>query len=146
MRTCACLILQVNFWDRPESFLHTSIHIAIDLAVNSFSLSAQDSELIYVTTEHQFALSCLTETHFHVIRFLNQFQEMNDSLVQSCSTDVEAFLSDIDRSVASSHDILCRFDDKYTSVSELEEKDWLEAQEKVCDNAAAPSPTHADGD
>lgn len=71
---------------------------------------------------------------------------MNDSLVRSCSTDVEAFLSDIDRSVASSHDILCRFDDKYTSVSEMEDKHWLEAQEKVCENAAAPSPTHADGD
>lgn len=56
---------------------------------------------------------------------------MNDSLVQSCSTDVEAFLSDIDRSMASSHEILRRFDDKYTSVSELEDKDWLEAQEKV---------------
>lgn len=96
--------------------------------------------------EHQFALSSLTETHFHVIYFLNQFQEMNDRLVQSCSTDVEAFLNDIDRSVAMSHDILHRFDVKYTSVSEMEDKDWLEAQEKVCDNAAAPSPTHAAGD
>uniref|UniRef100_A0A671NLF9 Ring finger protein 32 n=1 Tax=Sinocyclocheilus anshuiensis TaxID=1608454 RepID=A0A671NLF9_9TELE len=74
--------------------------------------------------------------------FEKKFQEMNDSLVQSCSTDVEAFLNDIDRSVATSHDILRRFDNKYMSVSEMEEKDWLEAQEKVCDNAATPSPTH----
>uniref|UniRef100_A0A671NJG5 Ring finger protein 32 n=1 Tax=Sinocyclocheilus anshuiensis TaxID=1608454 RepID=A0A671NJG5_9TELE len=58
----------------------------------------------------------------------------NMNLVQSCSTDVEAFLNDIDRSVATSHDILRRFDNKYMSVSEMEEKDWLEAQEKVCDN------------
>lgn len=120
--------------------------MAIDLAVNSFSLSAQDSELIYVMTEHQFALSCLPESHFRVISFLNQFQEMNDSLVQSCSMDVEAFLSDIDRSVATSHHILRRFADKYAGASEMEDKDWLEAQEKVCANAAAPSPTHADGD
>lgn len=96
--------------------------------------------------EHQFALSSLTKTHFRVIYFLNQFQEMNDSLVQSCSTDVEAFLNDIDRSVAMSHDILRCFNNKYTSVSEMEDKDWLEAQEKVRNNAAAPSPTHADGD
>lgn len=98
--------------------------------------------------EHQFALSSLTKTHFRVICFLNQFQEMNDSLVQSCSTDVEEFLNDIDRSVAMSHDILRCFDNKYTSVSEMEDKDWLEAQEKVRNNAAAssPTPTHADGD
>uniref|UniRef100_A0A9J7YXH4 Ring finger protein 32 n=1 Tax=Cyprinus carpio carpio TaxID=630221 RepID=A0A9J7YXH4_CYPCA len=36
-----------------------------------------------------FAWLCLTETHFHVTCFLNQFQEMNDSLVGSCSTDVK---------------------------------------------------------
>ncbi|XP_048040744.1 RING finger protein 32 [Megalobrama amblycephala] len=63
--------------------------------------------------------------------FEKKFQEMNDRLVQSCSTDVEAFLNDIDRSVAMSHDILRRFDVKYTSVSEMEDKDWLEAQEKA---------------
>lgn len=71
---------------------------------------------------------------------------MNDSLLRSCSTDVEAFLNDIDRSVATSRNVLRRFD-KYVCVSGMEDKDWLEAQEKVCfDNGAAPSPTHADGD
>ncbi|KAI2662516.1 RING finger protein 32 [Labeo rohita] len=62
--------------------------------------------------------------------FEKKFQEMNDSLVQSCSMDVEAFLSDIDRSVATSHHILRRFADKYAGASEMEDKDWLEAQEK----------------
>ncbi|XP_016336633.1 RING finger protein 32 isoform X1 [Sinocyclocheilus anshuiensis] len=71
--------------------------------------------------------------------FEKKFQEMNDSLVQSCSTDVEAFLSDIDRSVASSHDILRRFN-KYTSVSEMEEKDWLEAQEKAVQRGVQDCP------
>uniref|UniRef100_A0A673J551 Ring finger protein 32 n=1 Tax=Sinocyclocheilus rhinocerous TaxID=307959 RepID=A0A673J551_9TELE len=68
------------------------------------------------------------------------FQEMNDSLVQSCSTDVEAFLNDIDRSVATSHDILRRFDNKYMSVSEMEEKDWLEAQEKAVQRGVQDCP------
>ncbi|KTG46538.1 hypothetical protein cypCar_00002435 [Cyprinus carpio] len=72
--------------------------------------------------------------------FEKKFQEMNDSLVRSCSTDVEAFLSDIDRSVASSHDILCRFDDKYTSVSEMEDKHWLEAQEKAVQRGVQDCP------
>lgn len=89
---------------------------------------------------------CMSQTHFHNIYFRNQFQEMNDSLVRSCTTDVEAFLKDIDRSVAMSHDLLGRFD-KSVCVSEMEDKDWLEAQEKVCfDNGTAPSPTHADVD
>ncbi|XP_067294708.1 RING finger protein 32 [Pseudorasbora parva] len=82
----------------------------------------------------------LTETHFHVIYFLNQFQEMNDSLVKSCSIDVEAFLNDIDRSVAMSHDILRRFDNKYRSVSEMEDKDWLEAQEKAVQRGVQDCP------
>uniref|UniRef100_A0A672PRR6 Ring finger protein 32 n=1 Tax=Sinocyclocheilus grahami TaxID=75366 RepID=A0A672PRR6_SINGR len=68
------------------------------------------------------------------------FQEMNDSLVQSCSTDVEAFLNDIDRSVATSHDILRRFENKYMSVSEREEKDWLEAQEKAVQRGVQDCP------
>ncbi|KAA0723506.1 RING finger protein 32 [Triplophysa tibetana] len=61
--------------------------------------------------------------------FQKKFQQMNDSLVRSCTTDVEAFLKDIDRSVAMSHDLLGRFD-KSVCVSEMEDKDWLEAQEK----------------
>uniref|UniRef100_A0A673JF96 Ring finger protein 32 n=1 Tax=Sinocyclocheilus rhinocerous TaxID=307959 RepID=A0A673JF96_9TELE len=94
----------------------------------------------YSNIKKYLALLCLTETHFHVICFLNQFQEMNDSLVQSCSTDVEAFLNDIDRSVATSHDILRRFDNKYMSVSEMEEKDWLEAQEKAVQRGVQDCP------
>lgn len=140
--TRACLILQVNFWDCPKSFLHASIHTAIDLAVSCLSSSARDSELIYIVMEHWFALSCLTETHFHVIYFRNQFQEMNDSLVQSCSTDVEEFLNDIDRSVATSHDILRRFNNKYMSASEMEDKDWLQAQKKVCDKSYFSPPRY----
>ncbi|KAG1943189.1 RING finger protein [Pimephales promelas] len=72
--------------------------------------------------------------------FENKFQEMNDSLVQSCSTDVEAFLNDIDRSVAMSHDILRCFDNKYTSVSVMEDKDWLEAQEKAVQRGVQDCP------
>lgn len=72
----------------------------------------------------------MTQTHFHAIYFRNQFQQMNDSLVHSCSTDIEAFLNDIDRSVAASHDILRHFNSNY--VCEMEDKDWLEAQGKVC--------------
>ncbi|XP_050970781.1 RING finger protein 32 isoform X2 [Labeo rohita] len=72
--------------------------------------------------------------------FEKKFQEMNDSLVQSCSMDVEAFLSDIDRSVATSHHILRRFADKYAGASEMEDKDWLEAQEKAVQRGVQDCP------
>uniref|UniRef100_A0A672RZ52 RING-type domain-containing protein n=1 Tax=Sinocyclocheilus grahami TaxID=75366 RepID=A0A672RZ52_SINGR len=141
-----CVICREEFRLKPQVLLSCS-HVFHKVCLKSFEkFSGRKSCPMCRTEQYEtrviydgarlyrekcaFALSCLTETHFHVIRFLNQFQEMNDSLVQSCSTDVEAFLSDIDRSVASSHDILRRFD-KYTSVSEMEEKDWLEAQEKA---------------
>lgn len=138
--TCACSTFQVNFWDCPKRFPHTPICIDIDLNVNRLFIGGIRFRIDDGTSV------CMTQTHFHNIYFLNQFQEMNDSLVRSCSTDVEVFLSDIDRSVAMSHDVLRRFD-KYVWVSEMEDKDWLEAQEKVCfHNGTAPSPTHADVD
>ncbi|KAI7814903.1 RING finger protein 32, partial [Triplophysa rosa] len=71
--------------------------------------------------------------------FEKKFQEMNDSLVRSCSTDVEAFLKDIDRSVAMSHDLLRRFD-KSVCVFEMEDKDWLEAQEKAVQRGVQDCP------
>ncbi|XP_055063050.2 RING finger protein 32 [Misgurnus anguillicaudatus] len=70
--------------------------------------------------------------------FEKKFQEMNDSLVQSCSTDIEAFLNEIDRSVAVSHDILRRFNSNY--ACEMEDKDWLEAQEKAIQRGVQDCP------
>ncbi|XP_051572982.1 RING finger protein 32 [Myxocyprinus asiaticus] len=72
--------------------------------------------------------------------FEKKFQEISDSLVQSCSTDVDAFLNDIDHSVAMSHNILRRFDNEYMSVSKMEEKDWLEAQEKAVQRGVQDCP------
>lgn len=71
--------------------------------------------------------------------FEKKFQEMNESLVQSCSTDVEEFLNDIDRSVATSHDILRRFNNKYTRIR-MEDEDWLQAQKKAVQRGVQDCP------
>ncbi|KAL1006804.1 hypothetical protein UPYG_G00077360 [Umbra pygmaea] len=61
--------------------------------------------------------------------FETKFQELNDSFVQYCRTDVEAFLNDIDRSVTSSRRVFQQFEAAH--VSEPREKDWQKIQEKV---------------
>ncbi|XP_010883794.3 RING finger protein 32 isoform X2 [Esox lucius] len=61
--------------------------------------------------------------------FERKFQELNDSLVQFCHTDVEAFLNDIDRSASSSRRVFHQFDTEH--VLEPQEDEWLKIQEKV---------------
>uniref|UniRef100_A0A4W4F4L0 RING-type domain-containing protein n=1 Tax=Electrophorus electricus TaxID=8005 RepID=A0A4W4F4L0_ELEEL len=64
--------------------------------------------------------------------FEAKFQELNDNLVQSCApSDVEEFLRDIDRSIASSRDIFRHFDRSRSSISEMDEEHWLQAQYKA---------------
>ncbi|MCJ8731994.1 hypothetical protein PDJAM_G00205740 [Pangasius djambal] len=63
--------------------------------------------------------------------FEEKFQEMNESLVQSCSSDVDSFLREIDRSVAQSRDVFHLFDRLQTSTRGTEEELWMKAQEKA---------------
>ncbi|KAJ8010173.1 hypothetical protein DPEC_G00072240 [Dallia pectoralis] len=63
------------------------------------------------------------------IYFETKFQELNDSLVQSCHTDVEAFLNDIDRSVSSSRQVFHKLNAEH--VLEPTENEWQKIQEKV---------------
>lgn len=61
-----------------------------------------------------------------------QFQQLNASLVQSCRSDVDSFLREIDQSVAQSRDVFHLFDRLQTSSTRgMEEEEWRKAQEKV---------------
>lgn len=60
-----------------------------------------------------------------------QFQEMTESLVQSCRSDVDSFLRDLDRSVAQSRDIFHLFDLLHGSSRGVQEEVWMKVQEKV---------------
>ncbi|XP_072543138.1 RING finger protein 32 [Salminus brasiliensis] len=84
--------------------------------------------------------------------FEEKFQEMNDSLVRSCCSDVEEFLRDVDLSVAASRDVFRLFDQQRMSVHRVEgeEEEWRKAQEKavqrdVSDCPICLSPLHVSG-
>ncbi|CAB1349482.1 unnamed protein product, partial [Coregonus sp. 'balchen'] len=62
-------------------------------------------------------------------QYETRLQELNDSFVQYCHTDVEAFLNDIDQSVSSSRRVFHQFEREH--VSEPQEDDWQKIQEKV---------------
>lgn len=71
-----------------------------------------------------------------------KFQDMNDSLVSSCCSDVEEFLSDLDRSVAASRDVFHLFDQHQRSVNGTErEEEWMAVQEKVSQDTRTPRYT-----
>ncbi|XP_037401557.1 RING finger protein 32 isoform X2 [Pygocentrus nattereri] len=74
--------------------------------------------------------------------FEAKFQDLNDSLVQSCCSDVEQFLCDVDRSVAASRDVFRLFEQQRMSGQgmEMEEEEWLEAQEKAVQQDASDCP------
>ncbi|XP_028288671.1 RING finger protein 32 [Parambassis ranga] len=61
--------------------------------------------------------------------FEARLQELNDSFVRYCHTDMEAFLSDIDRSLSSSRRVFQQLERK--SVSEPQENDWDRIKSKV---------------
>ncbi|KAF3703671.1 RING finger protein 32 [Channa argus] len=54
--------------------------------------------------------------------FEAKLQELNDSFVRYCHTDMEAFLSDIDHSLSSSRQVFQQLERK--SISEPQENDW----------------------
>ncbi|KAI4885004.1 hypothetical protein NFI96_025668 [Prochilodus magdalenae] len=85
--------------------------------------------------------------------FEAKFQDINDSLVQSCCSDIDAFLCDVDRSIAASRNVFDLFDQQQMSGHgmEEEEKEWLEAQEKaiqrdVLDCPICLTPLHSSRD
>ncbi|XP_053484475.1 RING finger protein 32 isoform X2 [Ictalurus furcatus] len=64
--------------------------------------------------------------------FEEKFQQLNTSLVQSCHSDVDSFLREIDQSVAQSRDVFHLFDRLQTSSTRgMEEEEWRKAQEKA---------------
>ncbi|MGH0159206.1 UNVERIFIED_CONTAM: hypothetical protein FKN15_036970, partial [Acipenser sinensis] len=71
---------------------------------------------------------CATSgTRFYVLSF--QLQEMNDSFLKSCDTNIDEFLSEIDNSVASSKGVLHQFEKE--CGSEISEETWEEIQLKA---------------
>lgn len=56
---------------------------------------------------------------------------MNKRLVESCHSDVDAFLGEIDRSVAQSRDVFHHCDCLHISGRGTEEEEWRKTQEKV---------------
>ncbi|XP_027012544.2 RING finger protein 32 [Tachysurus fulvidraco] len=63
--------------------------------------------------------------------FEEKFQEMTESLVQSCRSDVDSFLRDLDCSVAQSRDIFHLFDLLHGSSRGVQEEVWMKVQEKA---------------
>ncbi|XP_036378790.1 RING finger protein 32 [Megalops cyprinoides] len=61
--------------------------------------------------------------------FEGKFQELNDSFVQSCNTNIEEFLQAIDSAVASSRNVFHDFEKHH--ISDLKEEDWQKIQEKA---------------
>ncbi|KAG7329667.1 hypothetical protein KOW79_005889 [Hemibagrus wyckioides] len=72
--------------------------------------------------------------------FQLKFQELNDSLVQSFSSDVDSFLRDLDHSVAQSRDVFQLFDLLHSSSSGVQEEEWMKAQEKAIQREARDCP------
>ncbi|KAM4719098.1 RING finger protein 32 [Anableps anableps] len=63
-------------------------------------------------------------------QFLEErLQELNDSFVRYCHTDMEAFLSDIDRSLSSSRRVFEQLERK--GISEPQEKEWERLKSQV---------------
>ncbi|XP_029979019.1 RING finger protein 32 isoform X2 [Sphaeramia orbicularis] len=61
--------------------------------------------------------------------FEAKLQELNDSFVRYCHTDMEAFLSDIDHSLSSSRRVFQELERK--QISEPQEDDWDRIQSQV---------------
>lgn len=59
----------------------------------------------------------------------SQFQEMSESLVQACRTDTEAFLSDIEHSVAQSRLVFRQLEAERGPHAQA--LDWEEVEEQV---------------
>ncbi|KAF5897803.1 RING finger protein 32, partial [Clarias magur] len=57
------------------------------------------------------------------------FQELSESLVRSCRSDVDSFLRDIDRSVTQSRGVFHLFD-RLRAGAGTQDGEWLKAQEK----------------
>ncbi|XP_029935803.1 RING finger protein 32, partial [Myripristis murdjan] len=60
--------------------------------------------------------------------FEAKLQELNDSFVRYCHTDVEAFLSDIDRSLSSSRRVFHQLERKHVSDSQESDLDRIQSQ------------------
>ncbi|XP_026218641.1 RING finger protein 32 [Anabas testudineus] len=70
--------------------------------------------------------------------FEAKLQELNDSFVRYCHTDMEAFLSDIDRSLSSSRQVFQQLERK--SISEPQENDWERIQSQVIQRGVYDCP------
>ncbi|KAK2859560.1 hypothetical protein Q5P01_004180 [Channa striata] len=70
--------------------------------------------------------------------FVAKLQELNDSFVRYCHTDMEAFLSDIDRSLSSSRQVFQQLERK--SISEPQENDWDQIQSQVIQRGVHECP------
>nr|XP_046226584.1 RING finger protein 32 isoform X3 [Scatophagus argus] len=62
--------------------------------------------------------------------FEERLQELNDSFVRYCHTDMEAFLCDINRSLSSSRQVFQQLEKKY--ISKPQEEDWDRIQSQSC--------------
>ncbi|TSS97569.1 RING finger protein 32 [Bagarius yarrelli] len=63
--------------------------------------------------------------------FVEKFQQINESLVQSCHSNIDSFLRDLDRSVAESRDVFHLFELLQGSDEGVQDKEWMKAQEKA---------------
>lgn len=70
--------------------------------------------------------------------FEEKLQELNDSFVQYCHTDTEAFLSDIDHSLSSSRQVFQELERK--RMSEPQKDDWDRIQTQVIQRGAWDCP------
>ncbi|XP_067108244.1 RING finger protein 32 [Osmerus mordax] len=69
------------------------------------------------------------DKHLRRRYFEEKLRELNDSFVQSCHTDIEDFLSEIDQSVTACRRVFGRFERE--NISEVHEEEWIRIQNKV---------------
>nr|XP_046226585.1 RING finger protein 32 isoform X4 [Scatophagus argus] len=70
--------------------------------------------------------------------FEERLQELNDSFVRYCHTDMEAFLCDINRSLSSSRQVFQQLEKKY--ISKPQEEDWDRIQSQVIQRGVRDCP------
>ncbi|XP_064188850.1 RING finger protein 32 [Anguilla rostrata] len=70
--------------------------------------------------------------------FERKFQELSDSFVRSCDTNVEEFLSAIDCELASSRSVFRQLEEQH--ISETKQEDWEKIQEKAARQEARDCP------
>ncbi|KAK2886566.1 RING finger protein 32 [Channa argus] len=126
---------------RREQYETRVIHDAARLFRNQCATRIQACWRGYVARKwysHVKKTICPKDRQLRRKFFEAKLQELNDSFVRYCHTDMEAFLSDIDHSLSSSRQVFQQLERK--SISEPQENDWDRIQSQVIQRGVSECP------